>query len=91
MLALGCDVGTMFTKTVVMDNGNVKGHNITRNTGALREIVDASIHHAAERAGVTLDDIHVRGGTGMGGQIHRNRSCQRGCHQVHRQGRLLGP
>ncbi len=66
MLALGCDVGTMFTKTVVMDNGNVKGHNITRNTGALREIVDASIHHAAERAGVTLDDIHVRGGTGMG-------------------------
>ena len=66
MLALGCDVGTMFTKTVVMDNGHVMGHNITRNTGALREIVDASIHHAAEMEGGTLDDIHVRGGTGMG-------------------------
>ncbi len=37
MLALGCDVGTMFTKTVVMDNGNVIAHDITRNNGTLKE------------------------------------------------------
>ncbi len=71
MLSLGCDVGTMFTKTVVMDNGNVIAHDITRNNGTLKELVEASIHSAVSRAGLSLDDIKVRGGTGMGDKYIR--------------------
>jgi (R)-2-hydroxyacyl-CoA dehydratese activating ATPase len=71
MLAIGCDVGTMFTKTVVMDNGNVMAHDITRNTGALNEIVNASLDNATSKAKVSLDDIKIRGGTGMGDKYIR--------------------
>lgn len=66
MLALGCDVGTMFTKTVIMENGNLIAHDITRNTGRLGEIVESSLHNAMTQAGVSAGDISAAGGTGMG-------------------------
>ena len=66
MIVLGCDVGTMFTKTVLMDNGNVIAHDLTRNTGNLNKIVESSIQNVVSGAGVSVEDIGICGGTGMG-------------------------
>lgn len=66
MLALGCDVGTMFTKTVIMEDDTVIAYDITRNAGNLHEIVESSLRNALSNAQALSSDIDVCGGTGMG-------------------------
>jgi (R)-2-hydroxyacyl-CoA dehydratese activating ATPase len=66
MFSIGCDVGTMFTKTVIMEDETVIAHDITRNAGNLHEVVEASLQKALAMAGVHSSDIAACGGTGMG-------------------------
>jgi (R)-2-hydroxyacyl-CoA dehydratese activating ATPase len=66
MIALGCDVGTMYTKTVLMDNGAVLAYDVTRNAGNLNQVVEASIQRIMSDIGVSAEDVGICGGTGMG-------------------------
>jgi predicted CoA-substrate-specific enzyme activase len=66
MIVLGCDVGAMTTKIVLMDNGRVAAHNITANQGKLSDVAQEAIDALLADADVTYDDVKMCGGTGRG-------------------------
>jgi predicted CoA-substrate-specific enzyme activase len=68
MFLLGCDVGSMTTKTVILGNKGVVAYDIAANDGNLTKVVETSVNKVVTKAGVSLADIDVKGGTGMGEQ-----------------------
>jgi (R)-2-hydroxyacyl-CoA dehydratese activating ATPase len=66
MIVLGCDVGAMATKTVLLENGNLAAHNIEANEGKLVDVVGKSIDSLLEATGKSMSDIQAFGGTGRG-------------------------
>ena len=66
MISLGCDVGTITAKTVILKDGEIVAFDITPNEGKLSQAVERSVQNALSKAGVTLEDIENRGGTGFG-------------------------
>ncbi len=65
-VCLGCDVGALATKTVIMNDGMVIGSSITSNEGRLGQAIEASLEGALGMAKLSIDDIEYRGGTGWG-------------------------
>ena len=63
---LGCDVGAIATKTVVLMDGTVIGFEIARNEGRLVQAIEDSARRALEMAKLTLEEIGSLGGTGWG-------------------------
>ncbi len=63
---LGCDVGALATKTVIMTNGTIVGFNITMNEGKLGKAIEESLVQALEMAKLSIDEIEYRGGIGWG-------------------------
>lgn len=68
MLTLGCDVGSMATKTVVLGDEGVVAFDIAVNNGNLTKVVQASIDRVIVNAGMNLSGIDATAGTGMGEQ-----------------------
>ena len=68
MLILGCDVGAITTKTVIFGDNGIVACDITANNGNLTKVVEKSVDNVISKAGVSLDDIDVKVGTGMGEQ-----------------------
>lgn len=66
MVTLGIDVGAIATKTVIVRDGVVVGSDVTANEGRAKEAVRASVERALSLAGISLDGITRRGGTGSG-------------------------
>lgn len=66
MIVLGCDVGAMATKTVLLDNGSLAAHDITANEGKLVDVVGRSIDNLLAATGISMNDIQCCGGTGRG-------------------------
>lgn len=68
MLILGCDVGAIATKTVIFGDNGIVAYDITANNGNLKKIVETSVDNVISKAGMLLDCIEVKAGTGMGEQ-----------------------
>ena len=66
MLILGCDVGAITTKTVIFGDDGIVAYDITANNGNLTKVVEKSVDNVISKAGVSLDGIEVKAGTGMG-------------------------
>ncbi len=65
-LCIGCDVGALATKTVILRNGTIIGFNIAPNEGKIGQAIAGSIDAALEMAKLSIEDIELRGGTGWG-------------------------
>jgi predicted CoA-substrate-specific enzyme activase len=68
MLILGCDVGAIATKTVIFGDTGIVAYDITVNNGNLKKVVEKSVDTAISKAGMLLECIEVKAGTGMGEQ-----------------------
>jgi predicted CoA-substrate-specific enzyme activase len=63
---LGCDVGALATKTIILRDGMVIGSDITLNGGRLGQAIQQSLDNALAMAKLSIDDIECAGGTGWG-------------------------
>jgi predicted CoA-substrate-specific enzyme activase len=66
MISLGCDVGAIATKTVIIENGAILAHDVTLNHGRMKEAAQISLQRVLSAAGVTLEEMPYRVGTGWG-------------------------
>jgi predicted CoA-substrate-specific enzyme activase len=66
MISLGCDVGTIATKTAILKDGVLLGSCVIPNEGKARQAVRASVDKALSMAGVPAEAIQAWGGTGSG-------------------------
>lgn len=66
MLALGCDLGALATKTVLLEDGQLRAYDVTWNQGRLADAAERSLARVLEAVGLDLASIPIRGGTGWG-------------------------
>ena len=66
MISLGCDIGAIATKTVILKDGRITAFDITLNEGKLAEAARRSVLNVLTRAGLALEEIRYFGGTGWG-------------------------
>lgn len=66
MISLGCDIGAIATKTVILEDGIVAAYDITPNESRMTEAVKRSVQNALSDTGTSLEKIKYRGGTGWG-------------------------
>ncbi|MFH1137441.1 MAG: acyl-CoA dehydratase activase [Pseudomonadota bacterium] len=66
MLALGCDMGALAAKTVLLEDGRLIDHDVTTTDGLLAGAANVSLQRILDRTGLTLRDLPRRGGTGWG-------------------------
>ncbi|MFH1116578.1 MAG: acyl-CoA dehydratase activase [Pseudomonadota bacterium] len=66
MIVLGCDVGALATKTVLLENGRLLAHTIAANEGRPKAVAAGSIDDLLTKAGISMKDIRACGGTGRG-------------------------
>jgi predicted CoA-substrate-specific enzyme activase len=66
MISLGCDVGAIATKTVVLEEGAIAAYDVTPNEGRMKEAAGLSLEGVLSETGLTLEEILHRGGTGWG-------------------------
>ena len=66
MMSLGCDIGAIATKSVMLKNGTLVAHDITRNDGRLTQAAQQSAQNVLSKMGISLNEIEHRGGTGWG-------------------------
>jgi predicted CoA-substrate-specific enzyme activase len=68
MKAIGVDIGSLTTKVVVLENGDIASHLITRIGDDIEASVRKAIRTAIERAGLQPDDNEYIVATGIGGK-----------------------
>ncbi len=64
---LGIDVGSSFTKAVVIDGGRVQSHSVVSSGGNYAEAAKAAAGIALEKAGIRRSDLSCTIATGYGG------------------------
>ncbi len=69
MIAIGCDIGSLFTKAVVLDGDDLVASQITRTTGTIAEEIGEFIKGITQKAGVKSGYALV--GTGNGADLLR--------------------
>lgn len=69
MITLGCDIGSLFSKVVVLDDDQMVGHAILRTTGDIGERVDELIGAALAEAGIDRKDVACLVSTGSGADL----------------------
>jgi predicted CoA-substrate-specific enzyme activase len=66
MISLGCDVGAIATKTVIIQDGAIAAYDVTLNEGRMKEAAQQSLQRVLSETGLTMEGIPHRGGTGWG-------------------------
>lgn len=66
MIALGCDVGALATKTVILNDGSLLGWDITPNEGRLGKVAEESLAKVLQTTGLSPAEISSWSGTGWG-------------------------
>lgn len=66
MISLGCDIGAIATKTVIVKDGSIAAYDITPNKGQLAQAAQHSVQRVLSHTGISLDEITHRAGTGWG-------------------------
>lgn len=65
-IVMGCDVGSLTSKAVIMKNGKIIGSNIIKSKPRPKDSADAVFEAALASAGVSKEDINYCIGTGYG-------------------------
>lgn len=66
MISMGCDVGTIMTKTVILRNASLVACDITPNDGRIEDAIEHSVNNALDKAEITLSALESISGTGFG-------------------------
>ena len=66
MITVGCDVGSLFVKAVVLRDEEIAATLITRTTGTLTAELDGHLERLLKDAGVSPDRVDALGATGRG-------------------------
>jgi (R)-2-hydroxyacyl-CoA dehydratese activating ATPase len=66
MITAGCDIGSLTTKAVILNNTKVMGHGVTRSTPNAEADLNKVMEEALGRARVDIKDISFCVGTGYG-------------------------
>lgn len=66
MKSLGCDVGSLFTKVVLLDEDRLLAHRVVRTTGRVDEDVEGLVAGVLAEAGLRPADVAYLGATGSG-------------------------
>ena len=78
MIVLGCDVGALATKTVILKDGSLSAWDITPNEGRLGKVAKESLARVLQITGLRQEEISAYGGTGWGRKyipyLHRQES-----------------
>lgn len=69
MIAMGCDIGNLFTKVVVLKDDEPAGSKVARTTGNVAREIKGFMSEAAKAAGVSLSDVKRLGATGSGADL----------------------
>jgi predicted CoA-substrate-specific enzyme activase len=69
MKCLGLDIGSLFSKAVVMEDGEVLSSAVIDTTGNVADEVDSLIDAVLSAAGITRDDLDGMGVTGRGADM----------------------
>lgn len=72
MIVVGCDVGSLFTKVVVLDEDQLLASRIARTTGNIAVEIDALIVETIHAAGIAPADVAYTVGTGSGADLLRS-------------------
>lgn len=66
MISLGCDIGAIATKTVILKDGTIAAYDITPNEGRMAQAAQRSLENVLSKTGNSLDEIIHSGGCGWG-------------------------
>ncbi len=66
MISLGCDVGSLFTKVVLLDEEKLLAHRIRRTTGRAEQDTEDLVQEVLREAGVPRARVAYLGATGSG-------------------------
>ncbi len=69
MITVGCDIGSLFAKAVILDDDELIASKIVRTTGNMADEVDEFLKDVIREAGLSRDRIDCLGGTGAGADI----------------------
>lgn len=69
MIALGVDVGSLFSKAVVLRDEEMVASEIRETTGNVAQELDDLIEAVLKKAGLTPEDVEVCVSTGTGGDL----------------------
>lgn len=69
MKALGCDIGSLFSKAVVMDGENLLAWRVIQTTGNIASEVDGLIEDVCRQAGISRHNLDGIVGTGSGAEF----------------------
>ncbi len=68
MISMGIDVGSLFTKVVLVDEDQLLGHRLLRTTGRVDEQLDQVVPALLAEAGLSRQDLAYLGATGSGAE-----------------------
>ncbi len=69
MITMGCDVGSLFTKAVILDGDELAASRVISTTGDMAEHIDGFIKSLIAQARMRREDIKAFGATGSGAQL----------------------
>ncbi len=72
MKALGCDIGSVFSKAVVTDGEKILAQEIMATTGNIAGEISVLIERVCDKAGIDLSDLAGIVATGRGADLVRN-------------------
>lgn len=72
MISLGVDVGSLFTKVVLLDEDKLLGHRLLRTTGRVEEDLDEILVGLLADTGISRSDVAYLGATGSGAEAVRS-------------------
>lgn len=69
MITMGCDIGSLFTKAVILDEDELIFSSIIRTTGDIVKRLDDFLDSSINEAGLTKERIDCLAGTGNGADL----------------------
>ena len=65
-LIAGLDIGSAFSKAVVLDNGDLVSHGVRATEGDFAQVARSLLDDVLEKRGLTPDDLDLIGASGLG-------------------------
>jgi activator of 2-hydroxyglutaryl-CoA dehydratase len=69
MIAMGCDIGSLFAKAAVLEDDRLRAARIVRTTGNIGREIDALLDATLADAALTRRDLDLLVGAGAGADL----------------------
>ena len=69
MITVGCDIGSLFSKAVVLRDGRLLARHTIGTTGTIADLVPGLVASALLHAGIVQEDVDGIAATGRGGEL----------------------